>query len=140
MSKYLVRVNEKNLQVQLVKREGSLISFECSGESYQVEVSPLVAIAQQLSADLPVPNISPTKAKAKSQGKPGTIVAPMPGIIVNILAKEGQKVTAGDKLLVMEAMKMENNISAVQTGTVQKICVKKGDEVRDGQELIIIGD
>lgn len=64
------------------------------------------------------------------------VVAPMPGIILNVLVKEGDQVNAGDAILVLEAMKMENEIHAPRAGTVKKIHVKEGSEVRAGSELI----
>jgi pyruvate carboxylase subunit B len=64
------------------------------------------------------------------------VVAPMPGIILNVLVKEGDVVSAGDAILVLEAMKMENEIHAPRAGTVKKIHVTEGAEVRAGSELI----
>ena len=66
------------------------------------------------------------------------IVAPMPGIILSIAVKEGDQVNAGDAILVLEAMKMENEIHAPRSGTVKKIHVSAGSEVRAGSELIEI--
>jgi biotin carboxyl carrier protein len=64
------------------------------------------------------------------------VVAPMPGIVLSIAGKEGDQVNAGDAILVLEAMKMENEIHAPLTGTVKKIQVSEGAEVRAGSELI----
>jgi pyruvate carboxylase subunit B len=66
------------------------------------------------------------------------IVAPMPGIILSIAVKEGDQVNAGDAILVLEAMKMENEIHAPRSGTIKKIHVSEGSEVRAGSELIEI--
>ena len=63
----------------------------------------------------------------------------MPGQIKSILVREGDRVTAGQKLLVMEAMKLENKIAAKVPGLVKKILVRDGDTVNQGQELVIIG-
>jgi pyruvate carboxylase subunit B len=60
----------------------------------------------------------------------------MPGIVLSIAVKEGDQVNAGDAILVLEAMKMENEIHAPLTGTVKKIHVSEGAEVRAGSELI----
>ena len=62
----------------------------------------------------------------------------MPGIILSIAVKEGDQVNAGDAILVLEAMKMENEIHAPRTGIVKKIHVSEGAEVRAGSELIEI--
>ncbi|MCK4838988.1 MAG: biotin/lipoyl-binding protein [Desulfobulbaceae bacterium] len=76
---------------------------------------------------------SPVKATAK-----GSIIAPMPGQIKSIFVREGDRVTIGQKLLIMEAMKLENKIPAKSNGLVKKILVRDGDTVNQGQELVII--
>jgi biotin carboxyl carrier protein len=63
----------------------------------------------------------------------------MPGQIKAIFVREGDKVKAGQKLLIMEAMKLENKLPASQDGIVKQILVRDGDIVSQGQELIIIG-
>ena len=68
--------------------------------------------------------------------KSGNIKAPMPGLILNINVKEGQKVKEGDTLLVLEAMKMENAISAENDGTIKSVNVKTGNTVEKGELLI----
>jgi glutaconyl-CoA decarboxylase len=69
----------------------------------------------------------------------GTVVAaPMPGTILNILVKEGAKVKSGEVLLILEAMKMENEITSPTAGTVKKVAVSKGSNVNTGEVLVII--
>ena len=63
--------------------------------------------------------------------------APMPGMVLKIMVKEGQEVKKGDSLLVLEAMKMENNIKALGDGTVKTIKIKEGDKVEKNQVLIL---
>ena len=62
--------------------------------------------------------------------------APMPGMVLKILVKEGDTVKKGDGLLVLEAMKMENNIKALGDGVVSKIPIKAGDKVEKNQVMI----
>jgi biotin carboxyl carrier protein len=62
----------------------------------------------------------------------------MPGIIVSIAKTVGTSVTAGENLLVIEAMKMENNIAAPKSGTIKSINIKPGQEVNSGQLLLVI--
>ena len=64
------------------------------------------------------------------------IGAPMPGLILDVVVKEGDEVVKGDKLLVLEAMKMENIIKSPGSGKVKSIVVSKGDSVDSGQKLI----
>ncbi len=69
----------------------------------------------------------------------GTVVAaPMPGTILNVLVKEGAKVKGGEVLLILEAMKMENEITSPVAGAVKKIAVSKGSNVNTGEVLVII--
>ena len=80
----------------------------------------------------------PLAAAGGNEGTGGGLTAPMPGKIIAVMAKAGQSVTVGDKLIVMEAMKMEHTISAPVTGTVKEVFFAIGDQVDDGAELIAI--
>jgi biotin carboxyl carrier protein len=66
------------------------------------------------------------------------VKAPLPGIIIDVFVTEGQKVNVGDTLVVIEAMKMENEIPSEFSGTIEKIFVKKGDTVEGDQVLMLI--
>jgi glutaconyl-CoA/methylmalonyl-CoA decarboxylase subunit gamma len=66
------------------------------------------------------------------------IIAPLPGLIVDVLVKEGSKVKVGDRILVLEAMKMENAIVAVSDSIIEKIHVKKGDLVNGNQLMVTL--
>jgi len=70
----------------------------------------------------------------------GVVTAPLPGEILSINVKEGDSVKKGDQLLVIEAMKMENEVFAPAGGTIKEIFVKPGDYVETGQKLIEIGE
>jgi biotin carboxyl carrier protein len=62
----------------------------------------------------------------------------LPGLILEILVKEGDKVKAGEDVLIMEAMKMENEVQSPQEGTVKEIKVRRGDSVYEGDILIVL--
>ncbi len=64
------------------------------------------------------------------------VVAPMPGVILSIAVKEGDEINAGDVILVLEAMKMENEIHAPRAGKVKKLHVSEGAEVQSGSALV----
>ncbi|MGB0402504.1 MAG: acetyl-CoA carboxylase biotin carboxyl carrier protein subunit [Salibacteraceae bacterium] len=72
-----------------------------------------------------------------SNGAAEDLLAPMPGLVLEILVKPGQEVEKGDSLLVLEAMKMENNIKCPADGVVKSIEIEKGQAVEKGQDLII---
>jgi len=67
-----------------------------------------------------------------------SINAPMAGKIVTILVQEGEKVSKGEPVLVLEAMKMENDLVAPQDGTIQRVLIKEGQTVKGGEELVQI--
>jgi biotin carboxyl carrier protein len=69
---------------------------------------------------------------------PQKLLAPMPGKVVRLIAKEGEEIEAGKPVLVVEAMKMQNELKATKSGTVQKICVAEGAAVNAGDVLAIV--
>ena len=126
MRRYQVRVGSENYEVELLRRAGSEIAFRLGEDEYEVDVSPLLGSATNHAS------------AATVSTDPGRIEAPMPGIVVSVAVKKGDAVKAGDTLLVIEAMKMENNIAADISGTVGEVSVKAGEEVENGQLLISI--
>ena len=88
-------------------------------------------------AAAPAPAAPAPAAPAAPAGAAGsvTVTAPMPGNILDVKVKAGDSVKAGDTLLILEAMKMENEISAPQDGTVASVNVRKGDVVNSGDLL-----
>ena len=91
------------------------------------------------------PVVSPSAAAAATGPAPAsvggsTIAAPIPGTVLEILVQAGDSVRAGQKVLVLEAMKMENDITATRDGVVAEVLVTAGDQVRDRQPLITFAD
>jgi oxaloacetate decarboxylase alpha subunit len=116
------------------------------GKSYNVVVAegtvagaPTVTIpAPQQAAPQPQPELKPAApAASETEGTP--LVAPLPGTIIRIEKDEGSSVSEGDVILIMEAMKMENEITSPASGTVAQILVSVGEQVHTGQHLAIIG-
>ncbi|MFN3593766.1 MAG: biotin/lipoyl-containing protein, partial [Thiobacillaceae bacterium] len=100
----------------------------------EIEVTPGAEISRKAG-----PAASPTSARQRPKpSRPGHVTTAMPGTIVDVLVKTGQKVNAGDGVLVIEAMKMENEIQAPVAGTVIAIFVAKGDAVTPDQVLVEI--
>jgi glutaconyl-CoA decarboxylase len=143
--KYNVAVNGKNFGVELVERRGTAISLLVGGEQYSVDVaidfSPAYQTMPANSSSIPAlsPNPSgPMRAKQTARSASGDVCAPMPGVIVSIAVSVGAEVSSGAPLLVMEAMKMENSITAPRAGKVSKILVKAGQQVEGNQILLSI--
>ena len=74
-----------------------------------------------------------------SRGSGSPLTAPLPGSIFSLKCNVGDGVNEGDTVLVMESMKMESEVKAHQSGTIQSILVKEGDNVQTGDQLVIIG-
>ncbi|MCP4180759.1 MAG: biotin/lipoyl-binding protein [bacterium] len=119
-------------------------------KSYEVEVEELsstpasnVEIAEDKEDPQVKTNTTMVRASAPAQLKSSVlvtkeIIAPLPGVIVEVLVKEGSKVNAGDKILILEAMKMENAIVSPSDSKIEKIHVKKGDSVNGNQLMITL--
>ena len=140
MKSYKFKINGKDYSVDILGIEGRNASLTVNGVSYQVELdqevpqaqAPQPAPAPAAQAAAPAP-----AAPAPAAASGGTAVhSPLPGVIISIDVKEGQAVTKGQKLAVLEAMKMENEIQAERDGTVTAILVHKGDSVLEGAEIL----
>ena len=108
-----------------------------NGTRYEVEVEELAAEGAvnvpAVNPD-PVTAVLPAEKPAASGGR--SVKVPMPGAILRVYVKPGDKIKAGDKLLVLEAMKMENEITAPEDGTVATVPVSAGSSVSAGAELV----
>lgn len=113
-----------------------------NGTPYNVTVEDATgSVAPVASAPAPTPAAAPAPAPAAAPAAPAaagsvSVDAPMPGNILDIKVSNGASVKAGDVLLILEAMKMENEIVAPQDGTVASVNVNKGDTVEAGQTLV----
>lgn len=86
----------------------------------------------------PKPTVLPAAARADSAVAPGNIIAPMPGTVLQVMVNIGESVKKGQVLLVLEAMKMENELMAPADGVVQELNVTKGVSVNAGDLLVIL--
>lgn len=113
-----------------------------NGTSYDVQVEELSAGATPVAtapAPAPAPVAAPAPAPAQATAGSGEPVkAPMPGVVLDIKVSVGQAVKHGDCLIILEAMKMENEIFCPVDGTVESITATKGQNVNSGDVLITI--
>lgn len=139
MQKLKFKINGKSYEAVVSEKEHNVASIELNGKAYTVEVEKEEAIA---SPKIAAPKRQSTSAETfveptvELSGNAGSIKAPLPGNVSKINVAEGAKVNAGDVLLVLEAMKMENEILAPAAGTVKKLYVQEGKAVQQGEALI----
>ena len=148
MKQYKFKINGNDYNVAINSTNGNLADVTVNGVSYQVEMeksmpaAPAAAPVQaapQASAPAPQPAAAAAPAPAaKPAGEGKAVTSPLPGVIIEVSVKEGDTVAAGQKVAVLEAMKMENEIQAEKAGVVTKIHVSKGDSVLEGASIVTI--
>lgn len=136
MKNFKFRINSNNYNVRILSHEDNIIDLEVNGTSYSVKLSEevkakktptLVRSASKRPAE-PL-KVSPSSSNTK-------IVAPIPGTVLSIDVKVGDEIKVGDRLLVLEAMKMENNIASEKSGTVTAVHVKVGQQVLQNEVMV----
>jgi glutaconyl-CoA/methylmalonyl-CoA decarboxylase subunit gamma len=142
MKKFSFTINGNKYEVDILGFEENVAKVEVNGTHYDVEVQrdlPVTKTPTLVRAEPPKP--SPKEAripKSPSQTSNMAIKAPLPGTIIQVLVKPGDKVAMGQKLLTMEAMKMENNVMSEKDGTIRLVNVKPGDTVAQNDILVEI--
>lgn len=149
MNKYQYTVQGVDYDVEIVDVEGNIAKVNVNGIPFEVEMKqpinpvnvmmkPKVETPRPVAA--PVVGTAPTTPPEPIQAGSGTAVkAPLPGTINGVNVKVGDAVKAGDVIIVLEAMKMQNNIEAECDGTVTSVVVSQGDSVLEGALLVTIG-
>lgn len=146
MKKFKFKINGKNYNVEIEESDDNKFSVNVNGTDYSVEMeeeikktsvfpqrNPSTASSQQTKS------AAAASPKPASTGKPGkTVNAPLPGNILEIKVKRGEKVKTGDVVLIMEAMKMENNVTSEHDGVVSEVLVNQGQAVMQNDVLIEI--
>ncbi len=147
MKKYKFKINGNEYDTEIINIEDDCAEIEVNGSVYKVEVDKQIKSSKtpKLVRPKAIPSTDshPSLAKTSSPSTPkgaGNIKSPLPGVILDIFVREGDKVSMGQKLLMLEAMKMENNIEADKAGVVISINKSKGDAVMEGDILIVIGE
>ena len=130
--KYKVTLNNRTYEVEVEEGKAMLID---EYEAYAPAAPAPVAAAPVAAAPAPAAPAAPAGA-ALAAGE--VVKSPMPGNILKINVSQGQKVNEGDVLIVLEAMKMENEIVATKSGTVAQIVTAKGAVVETGAPLVVI--
>lgn len=152
MKDYSLKINGHNYDVQIddVNETSTTTRVIVNGTTYEVEIAgaksavsrPQVASAprEANSAQITPATAAPTprlSGAAAAQGG-SAVKCPLPGTVLAVKVSVGDKVAAGQTLVVLEAMKMENNIDADRAGVVKQILVQQGATVMEGDSLIVI--
>jgi len=128
--KYKVTLNGKTYEVEVEHGKAVLL------DEYEA-LAPAPAVSAPAPVSAPAEN-TPAPSATVSLASGETVSAPMPGNIIRVDVKEGDKVTSGQILVILEAMKMENEIVAPKDGTVVQIVTSKGAVVETGSPLVVI--
>ena len=152
MKQYKYKINGAQYDVTIDSIAGNIAKVEVNGIPFEVEMqgSSLVeeALPVQVADEASVTATpaqaaplaeTPAPAAAASPGTGAPVKAPLPGVVTKVPVTVGQTVKKGETVLVLEAMKMENNITAEADGTITGICVAAGDSVMEGTTLLTIG-
>lgn len=144
MKQYKYKINGSLYNVVINKTNDDIAEVEVNGTPYTIEIEKkqkkqiTTAFRKPAQAGAPQPEVNTPVSKKTASVSDNALKSPLPGVILEISCKEGDVVKKGQKLLILEAMKMENNIIADRDGTIKNIKVQKGDSVLEGSELLTI--
>ena len=141
MKEFKYTINGNKYEVTIGNIEGRNVELTVNGEPYTVQMEPNEVKKERVKVSAPKPADKPVSAQ--QQGAPAAsgdaLKAPLPGVIKNICVAVGDTVSEGQTLVVLEAMKMENNLDAEKAGTVTAIHVEVGQNVMENTPLVTIG-
>ena len=144
MKEYKYKINGNLYKVTIGDIEDNIAHVEVNGTPYKVEMEQqpvkqtvVKPVVRQVSTTPAAPTTQVVKPATASSGKSG-VKSPLPGVILDIKVNVGDTVKKGQTIIILEAMKMENNINADKDGKITAINVNKGDSVLEGNDLVII--
>ena len=138
------RVDGRDVEVDAVLARPNVLSLRIGNKAYEVKCERVggdVHIwvgSQRFAPEVRDPRSLRSRARAADDQGPKKLTAPMPGKVVRILLSQGAEVEAGAGVLVVEAMKMQNEVKSPKKGTIQKILVSEGAAVNAGDVLAIV--
>ncbi|AIJ35133.1 biotin/lipoyl-containing protein [Porphyromonas gingivalis] len=148
MKEYKYKINGNEYNVVINSIEDGLADIEVNGTPYKVEIlaekkkasKPAIKHPTVTAAPVAAAPVAPAASASASAGGQGTgVKSPLPGVILDVCVKVGDEVKVGQKVAVLEAMKMENNINADRDGKIVAVKVNKGDSILEGSDIVIIG-
>jgi biotin carboxyl carrier protein len=149
MNKYQYKVQGVDYEVEIEEVEGNIAKVNVNGIPFEIEMQrpinaakhPTIVKPKVAAPVQPAPSAAPApKPQAAAVPASGNALkAPLPGTITSVNVKVGDTVNVGDVVIILEAMKMQNNIEAETAGTITAINVTPGDSVMEGSVLLTIG-
>ncbi|MBQ4222727.1 MAG: acetyl-CoA carboxylase biotin carboxyl carrier protein subunit [Prevotella sp.] len=146
MSKYQYKVNGADYTVEIGEIEGAIAQVTVNGKQFEVELPAPVKAPTRVkrveaapAAAAPAPAPERAKKPKAAAGSGTKVLAPLPGTITEMKVAVGDSVRKGDTVVILEAMKMQNNIEAECDGTITSVLVSRGDTVMEGAALVTIG-
>ena len=149
MNKYQYKVQGVDYEVEIEEVEGNIAKVNVNGIPFEIEMQrpinaakhPTIVKPKVAAPVQPAPSAAPApKPQAAAAPVSGNALkAPLPGTITSVNVKVGDTVNVGDVVIILEAMKMQNNIEAETAGTITAINVTPGDSVMEGSVLLTIG-
>ncbi len=145
MKEFNYKINGIKYRVEINSVEDNVAEVSVNGNAYTVEIesakpvktTPKVVAPKPAAA--PAATVAPAPAAAPAAGGGAPVLSPLPGVIIGIHCKVGDQVKRGQRLIVLEAMKMENDIKADRDGVIASIAVSQGESVQEGATLVTIG-
>ena len=142
MKEYKYTIEGKEYKVEIGTIEENIAEVTVNGETFKVEMEPEPEPEKKKvvvsAAAAPANDDQPVAAGSGSVNTANAVKAPLPGVITEIKVAIGDTVNAGDTVVILEAMKMANNIEAEKSGKVTAICVKQGESVMEDTPLVVI--
>ena len=144
MKNFKFKINGTEYSVDINEVEGQEISLDVNGTPYKVTVDKEMKQKQVVMRTRTAPKVAAAPSGAVQKSAPAAaagskVTTPLPGTILDVFVNVGDKVKAGQTVVLLEAMKMENNIEADVEGTVTEVKVRKGDSVLEGDVMVVIG-
>ena len=141
MKEYKYTINGNEYKVTIGEIEGNIANVEVNGTAYKVEMPEKAEAPKPVARPVArptAPAASPAARPAAASTGKSAVKSPLPGVILDIKVNVGDTVKRGQTILILEAMKMENNINADKDGKVTAINVKAGESVLEGTDLVVI--
>lgn len=142
MKEYKYTINGKKYEVTIGDIADNIAAVSVNGEDYKVEMEPEKepekpkVVVHPVAAQPAAASNAPTSSNDINSHN--AIKAPLPGVITEIKVSEGDEVKAGDTVVVLEAMKMANNLTTEKAGKVTAVCVQPGQSVMEGDPLVVV--